>query len=164
MENASFLIDYHIWANNKVLQQLQTVTTEEWNKELGGSFPSIHLLCKHLISADYRWLQRWKGVPIAAIPETFVFESCDQLIAVWQPMLAEMKNVSVGFFERGAEQPVNFTTAKGDHFAMPFWQTFYHTVNHGTYHRGQITNMLRMLNKQPVATDMFLFFVERGGN
>ncbi len=162
MENKAFFIDYHIWAHNKVLQQLQGLTAEEWNKELGGSFPSLQQLCKHLVSADYRWLQRWKGIPLAAIPETFVFENPTQLIDIWQPLFAEMKTISESFFESGIEEPINFITAKGDPFSMPFWQTFYQVVNHGTYHRGQITNMLRMLGKVPAGTDIFLFFAERG--
>jgi uncharacterized damage-inducible protein DinB len=161
MENISFLIDYHVWAHNKVLHQLQTVTAGEWNKDLGGSFPSLHQLCKHLVSADYRWLQRWKGVPLANIPDTFVFESYTQVNAVWQPILEEMKTVSNHFFETGVNQPLSFTTAKGDAYSMPFWQTLYQVVNHGTYHRGQITNMLRMLNRQPVGTDILLFFAEK---
>jgi len=162
MENISFLVDYHIWAHTKVLNQLQTATTEEWNKNLGGSFPSLHELCKHLISADYRWLQRWKGVPLASIPDTFIFGSYTKVTAVWQPIFVEMKTVSEDFIKKGIDQPINFVTAKGDPYSMPFWQTLYQVVNHGTYHRGQITNMLRMLDKPPVGTDIFLFFAERG--
>ncbi|HWB24021.1 MAG TPA: DinB family protein [Chitinophagaceae bacterium] len=162
MENISFLVDYHVWAHNKVLQQLQAITAEEWNKELGGSFPTLRELYKHLIVADYRWLQRWKGVSLAPIPDTFVFENYTQLNAIWQPILQEMKTVADHFFATDPDQPLNFTTSAGANFTMPFWQTLYQVVNHGSYHRGQVTNMLRMLDKKPVGTDIFLFFVERG--
>lgn len=161
MQNISFLIDYHVWAHNRILHQLQTITMEEWNKDLGGSFPTMRELSKHLITADYRWMQRWKGVPFADIPGTFVFDSCTQVNATWQPIFNEMQAVAKAFFEGGAEQPINFITSSGKEFTMPFWQTVYQVVNHGTYHRGQITNMLRLLHKDPVATDIFLFFVEK---
>ena len=164
MENISFLIDYHIWAHNKVLQQLQTITAEEWDAELGGSFPSLHKLCEHIITADYRWLQRWKGDAFAAIPETFVFTGYTQVAATWLPILDEMQTVSKHSFEMDATQPVNLITTKGAKYTLPFWQTVYQVVNHGTYHRGQITNMLRMLNKQPANTDILLFFVEKNGH
>ena len=34
------------------------------------------------------------------------------------------------------------------------WQIFRHIVNHGTYHRGQIANMLRQLGMKPPSTDL----------
>jgi uncharacterized damage-inducible protein DinB len=36
-----------------------------------------------------------------------------------------------------------------------------HLVNHGTYHRGQVTTMLRQLGAQAVLTDLMHFYRER---
>jgi uncharacterized damage-inducible protein DinB len=36
----------------------------------------------------------------------------------------------------------------------------YHVVNHSTYHRGQITTMLRQLGARPVPTDFLMFHDE----
>ncbi len=36
-----------------------------------------------------------------------------------------------------------------------------HLVNHGTYHRGQITTMLRQLDAQPILTDLMHFYREK---
>jgi uncharacterized damage-inducible protein DinB len=33
-----------------------------------------------------------------------------------------------------------------------------HLVNHGTYHRGQVTTLLRQLGAQPILTDLMHFF------
>lgn len=161
MKDTLFLIDYHLWAHNKVLQQLTAITTEEWTKELGGSFPSLKEVYKHLVISDHRWLQRWKGVPFADVPDDFVFDSFTQLAVTWQPILEEMHKTAHQFFETGGGQPVYFITSKGAQHTMPFWQTLYQVVNHGTYHRGQVTNLLRMLNKEAVSTDIFLFFAEQ---
>jgi uncharacterized damage-inducible protein DinB len=38
-----------------------------------------------------------------------------------------------------------------------------HLVNHGTYHRGQITTMLRQLGAKPLSTDVIHFYRERVG-
>jgi uncharacterized damage-inducible protein DinB len=72
-----------------------------------------------------------------------------------------MVMVAKQFLATDAQQPVNFITGKGLNVTQPFWQTLYQVVNHGTYHRGQITNMLRILDRQPVSTDIFLFFNEK---
>jgi uncharacterized damage-inducible protein DinB len=161
MENLAFLIEYHYWAHNKVLQQLSIVPAEDWNKDTGGSFSSLKTLYQHLLEADYRWLQRWKGIPFAEIPKGFVVYGYSDLSAIWLPQLDEMVTVAKQFLTTNALEPVNFVTAKGLNVTQPFWQTLYQVVNHGTYHRGQVTNMLRILNHQPVTTDIFLFFNEK---
>jgi uncharacterized damage-inducible protein DinB len=74
-----------------------------------------------------------------------------------------MLSVGKQFLEADAQRPVNFITAKGLNVTQPFWQTLYQVVNHGTYHRGQVTNMVRILGRQPVTTDIFLFFREKSG-
>jgi uncharacterized damage-inducible protein DinB len=33
-------------------------------------------------------------------------------------------------------------------------------VNHGTYHRGQVTTLLRQLGAQPILTDLMHFYRE----
>ena len=37
----------------------------------------------------------------------------------------------------------------------------HHVVIHSTYHRGQVTNMLRLLGAQPATTDFLEFWDER---
>jgi uncharacterized damage-inducible protein DinB len=36
----------------------------------------------------------------------------------------------------------------------------YHVVNHSTYHRGQLTTLLRQLHAMPAATDFLVFYDE----
>jgi len=38
-----------------------------------------------------------------------------------------------------------------------------HLANHGSYHRGQAAAMLRQVGAAPVATDLILYYRERGG-
>jgi uncharacterized damage-inducible protein DinB len=37
----------------------------------------------------------------------------------------------------------------------------HHVANHSTYHRGQITTLLRQLGATPVSTDLIGFYRER---
>jgi uncharacterized damage-inducible protein DinB len=162
MENLNFLIEYHHWAHNKVLQQLSEVPAEDWTKDTGGSFPSLNSLYQHLLGADYRWLQRWKGISFAEVPEGYVVDGYSSLDVIWRPQLDEMVRMAKQFLAADAGRAVHFITGKGLKVTQPFWQTLFQVVNHGTYHRGQVTNMLRILHRQPVATDIFLFFNEAG--
>jgi uncharacterized damage-inducible protein DinB len=43
-----------------------------------------------------------------------------------------------------------------------FWPRFLHLVNHASYHRGQVTMMLRQLGMEaPKSQDMIMFYKER---
>ena len=46
----------------------------------------------------------------------------------------------------------------------PLWQMVHHLINHGTYHRGQVTTLLRQIGaKPPETTDMIGFYRQRPG-
>ncbi|MBS1663806.1 MAG: hypothetical protein JST68_22365 [Bacteroidetes bacterium] len=161
MDNLNLYLEYHQWANNKVLEKLALVPKEDWSRDVGGSFPTLRELYQHVLGGDYRWLMRWKGVPIAEIPSHFIVDDYDSLVALWRPILEETLVVGAAFLAGKAEQPINFITARGLDVTQPFWQTLYQVVNHGTYHRGQVTNALRILGREAVSTDIFLFFREK---
>jgi uncharacterized damage-inducible protein DinB len=43
-----------------------------------------------------------------------------------------------------------------------FWHMLQHVVNHASYHRGQVTTMLRQLGAAPPkSTDLITFYRER---
>ena len=164
MEELSSYIEYHAWAHEKVLMQLAQLPAEDWRQPLGGSFPTLNALYQHIMEADYRWLQRWKGVPFAEIPKDHVIDGYETLNICWRPLLQEIVQLGKQRLSKDRQENVHFITGKGLHVTQPFWQTLYQVVNHGTYHRGQVTQMLRMLNRQPVTTDIFIFFNEKSIN
>jgi uncharacterized damage-inducible protein DinB len=43
-----------------------------------------------------------------------------------------------------------------------FWPKFLHVVNHASYHRGQVTTLLRQMGLEvPRSQDMIIFYKER---
>ncbi len=49
----------------------------------------------------------------------------------------------------------------GKEGASPLWQMVAHVVNHASYHRGQVTTLLRQLGAVPAqSTDMITYFRE----
>ena len=57
--------------------------------------------------------------------------------------------------------PLNFKDMGGNPYSVPLVQLLQHVVNHGTYHRGQVTTMLRQAGAETVALDMLFFFREQ---
>jgi uncharacterized damage-inducible protein DinB len=48
--------------------------------------------------------------------------------------------------------------SKGVEYQFPVWQVLFHLVNHGSYHRGQVSAMLRASGFAPPATDLIVWY------
>jgi uncharacterized damage-inducible protein DinB len=69
-------------------------------------------------------------------------------------------------FVRGLSQSdldgvLEYKTLKYGVYKNPLWQSMQHVVNHGSYHRGQVTTLLRQLGAHPILTDLMHFYRER---
>jgi len=156
MIDAVKLITYNTWANQKIAGQIQLYSHDQLTKETGGSFPSIRLTLLHLIESDWIWMHRFKGMPLVAIPTDWPTNDVPAMVAIWMSIQQEMEAVVANLVPT-RDATIAFTTKKGVSYSMPFLDIVIHVTNHGTYHRGQMVNMIRMLGEQPVNTDYFIF-------
>ena len=64
--------------------------------------------------------------------------------------------------QRGLDQVIEYKLLSGAPGASPFWQMLQHVVNHASYHRGQITTMLRQVGASPAKPmDLIAFYRTR---
>jgi len=54
-----------------------------------------------------------------------------------------------GLGDGGVSRILEYKLLSGQAGASPMWQMVQHVVNHASYHRGQITTMLRQIGAQP---------------
>ena len=66
-----------------------------------------------------------------------------------------------GVTQEDLDRTLEYKTLKFGVYRNPLWQSMQHVVNHGTYHRGQVTTLLRQLGAQAVLTDLIHFYRER---
>ena len=59
------------------------------------------------------------------------------------------------------EEDLAYLNRAGQRFCYPLWQQMVHVVNHSTYHRGQITTLLRQLGAEPGVTDFLVYYDEK---
>jgi uncharacterized damage-inducible protein DinB len=50
-------------------------------------------------------------------------------------------------------QALNYVDRKGEPWSYPLWQALFHLINHQTYHRGQLTTLLRQIGVTPEQVD-----------
>src|SRR5882672_6931998 len=79
----------------------------------------------------------------------------------WSELETRLLGFVRGLTRTDLERVFEYKTLKFGVYSNPLWESMQHLVNHGTYHRGQVTTLLRQLGAQPMATDLMHFYRER---
>jgi uncharacterized damage-inducible protein DinB len=149
---------YHQWATGQVLEETLPLPADQLVKTLGGSFPSVNGTLVHLYQADCIWLDRLNEVPTGTLGDYEAPGCTHDLRNAWAAILAKMVAFAEGLVEDDWLRKMSYKTLAGVPYETAIWQMVLHIVNHGTYHRGQITNMLRQLGLKPVNLDLLSFY------
>ena len=161
-EDLQTLVDYHYWARDRLLSVVETLSKEQLTKNLGNSFPSIFDTVVHLYGADWIWRTRWNGESPTALPASSAFSDLDAVRNAWQEEERRIRAFLRFLGPDGVDRPIHYRGWDGRQQAQPFWQMLQHLVNHGSYHRGQVTTMLRQINvNPPKSMDLIAFYRER---
>ena len=166
-DDIQLLYEYDRWANNRVFEAVSTLGAEEFTRDLGGSFRSVRDTLVHIIGCEWGWLTCWKEPSPSSAFVTDLWTGLGALfhpnafpdVAAVQLRWAEVEREQVEFVNRvtyeslGRLLPVRTTQISLAHLMQ-------HLANHSTYHRGQVSLMMRQLAAAPVATDFALFLLE----
>ena len=160
-EEIRLLYDYNAWANRRSLDSAAALTVEEFTKPLGSSFSSVHDTLAHIWGAEWLWLERFQGRSPSSLPNVGQFNEISALRARWQEDEQRLNKFVVALTQDDVDKLHEYRTLNFGQYKNPLWQSMQHMVNHGTYHRGQITTMLRQLNAKPLSSDLIHFYRER---
>jgi uncharacterized damage-inducible protein DinB len=169
-DDIQLLYEYDRWANNRVLQSVSALSSEQFTQDLGGSFRSVRDTLVHIIASEWGWLTYWKE-PSPSF--AFLTNLRKRLEALFNPeAFPNVAAVQLKWVEVEKEQVefVNRVTNESLQQMLPFRTTqvklaqlMQHLVNHSTYHRGQVALMMRQLDAEPQASDFHVFLVEGRG-
>ena len=155
------LYDYNAWANRRSLAAAEKLTVEQFTKPMGSSFSSVRDTLAHIYGAEWIWFERFQGRSPSALPNASQFPDVPTLRETWlvheERLIAFVGELSQADLDREME----YKTLKYGVYSNPLWQSMLHVVNHGTYHRGQVTTLLRQLGGQPILLDLMHFYHER---
>jgi uncharacterized damage-inducible protein DinB len=144
---------YHQWAVERTLESCQALSPEEFTRDLGGSFPSLRDTLVHTLMADSAWWHRTQGLPYTR-PISTDYPDLESIRSAWQPFYNHWAEV---LENTAPETQMPYTAFDGTNYVSTLEEIMRHVVNHGSYHRGQVAFMLRLLGKQPQATDWIAF-------
>jgi uncharacterized damage-inducible protein DinB len=155
------LIDFNYWARDRTFDAVAALTNEQFIRDLGNSFKSIRDTLAHTFSAEWVWHARWMGESPTAPLNFADYPDLPTLRAAWVDLEARNRALIAAETDETITRTMEYRFLNGQPGKSIFWQTVQHVVNHGSYHRGQVTTMLRQLGVAPKSTDLIAYYRER---
>ena len=161
IETIRLLYDYTRWADGRMFDAVGKLTPEQWTKDLGSSLKSARDTAVHLVSAQWIWLSRWTGESPKAMFAATDYPTQASIRDKWEPLAGQLASFVAEQTEESVAKPVNYKNLKGEPMSFPLGQLMLHAVNHSTYHRGQVTTLIRQLGAQPLSSDLVVYYAEK---
>jgi uncharacterized damage-inducible protein DinB len=155
------LYAYHHWAADRAFAAVSSLTATQLDQHWGGSFGTGRALLRHVAGVERLWLERWRGNSLKALPDFPPTHSGRDFQREWVTVKSDQVRYLDELTTELVAGELTYVNLKGERWTYPFADLLTHVVNHGTYHRGQITHLLRDLGLAAPATDYLLFVEDR---
>ena len=139
----------------------EKLSEEGLRRDVGISHGSIFGTLLHMAGAEWIWLERFQGRSPSSLPDATQFPDMASLRERWDELEMRLLGFVRGLTQADLDRVFEYKTLKFGVYRNPLWESLQHLANHGTYHRGQVTTLLRQLGAQPIATDLMHFYRER---
>ncbi|MGI9024961.1 MAG: DinB family protein [Burkholderiaceae bacterium] len=134
------LARYHRWASERLLESIAPLSDEDYRRDVGLFFDSIHGTLNHLVVTDDLWFARFsEGRSPVIAHDAEASSDRDEVarlllaaVGRWDGFVASIPPTRYG-------ERFDYRTMRGSDVSLPFAATLGHVFNHGTHHRGQIT-------------------------
>ncbi|MBC6971354.1 damage-inducible protein DinB [Bacillus sp. Xin] len=152
------LYDYNVWANKQIFNRLNELPQNIYHKNIQSVFPSISNALAHIYLSDLGWLDVFSGKSMnhaLRLAEQLKEQTEAKGIKEMEAMFAELAERYKIFLNKqeNITKTLIIEHPSGDLMKTSVSELVPHVVNHGTYHRGNITAMLRQLGYSSVMTD-----------
>jgi uncharacterized damage-inducible protein DinB len=146
---------YNRWANQRLLEASAALPTEERERDLRAGFVSLQGTLIHILWGERGWLsffQTGNFVPQAAPGDCPDFPAFQR---AWATHDKAYMTYLCGLTQAELDAPRTL-----DATTYTLAELIHHALNHSTYHRGQVTLLLRQLGHTPPFTDYHDFLAE----
>ncbi|MEH6936025.1 DinB family protein [Bacillus sp. JJ783] len=158
------MYNYHTWANQTILGRIKELPSSVLSQEMNSSFPTIAHALSHIYAVDKMWYLVLTGTGMqealqACIP---LNESILSSVDEYAHNFAELAEQYREWFrsQTDLEQTILLDNPFASIRQTRLSEIVLHVVNHGTYHRGNVSTMLRQLGHASTMNDYSLFWYQ----
>jgi uncharacterized damage-inducible protein DinB len=152
------LYDYNHWANQRVLSAMTPLTDDMFTRNMGNSFVSLRDTLAHILGAEWIWLERWLGRSPKALLSASDFPTLQALQRRWAAVRLDQSQYVQTLVPDRLNDDVSYTNTRGERYSYALWRQMLHVLNHSSYHRGQVTTLLRQMGAEPAGTDLLVYY------
>jgi len=152
------LYDYNHWANQRVLSAMTPLTDDMFTRNMGNSFVSLRDTLAHILGAEWIWLERWLGRSPKALLSASDFPTLQALQRRWPAVRLDQNQYIQTLVPDRLNDDVSYTNTRGERYSYALWRQMLHVINHSSYHRGQVTTLLRQMGAEPAGTDLLVYY------
>ena len=156
-QDVEFLNEYNRWANAIMLDAASQLSSEQFTADLRSSHRSVRDTLAHILAAEWIWLERWHGTSPKSLLDPAEFPTLDSLKTRWSNVEGGYQSFIGTLSDESLEKVIAYTNTRGEVWKYPLGEMIQHVMNHSTYHRGQVTTMLRQLGAEVSPVDLLVF-------
>lgn len=138
--------EYHLWATNLLFKSIDSLSKDDYKKDIGLFFKSIHGTLNHLLVVEKVWYTRLTGENY--IPSSLAEELEANKEGLQKQLLQSVANWNdwLENFDSTRWQDIfRYKTMRGFEAELLYCDVIHHNMNHRTHHRGQITAAITQL-------------------
>lgn len=164
MENtAKQMYEYHVWANQTMINRLKELPDEVYTNEILSVFSSVSKVITHIYIVDTSWLNILCGKSMreAMVEANWLKEQTEaKSVREMELLYAELaeRYRTVLNTLNNMEETITIDNPYAGVRDTSYSEIVLQIVNHATYHRGNITAMLRQMGHASVMTEYALFW------
>jgi uncharacterized damage-inducible protein DinB len=158
------MADYNAWANGRLYGMARQLPDEQYRRDVGAYFKSLHGTLNHLMVADLIWVRRLTGVGDQPRNlNAIIFDDLPSLVAARQQVDQRILTYVDSLSDAQLEETWDYRMLDGTLQRHRRRETLAHLFNHQTHHRGQAHAILTVLGVcEPDGLDLLLMQRERG--
>ena len=140
------LFKYNDWSTKEAAKYVMDVRHNQQR---------VYDLLAHIVNSQKIWLNRvLKNI---IIHDPWKSYSPDECIALSIEITREWINQLEGMDDKDLRRRINYKNNKGEDWENTIGDIVTHVINHSTYHRAQIAQLMRQSGDQPPKTDYIAY-------
>ncbi|MFE6075227.1 DinB family protein [Paenibacillus sp. NPDC057886] len=164
MNHPEQMYNYHTWANQTILGRIKELPSSVLSQEVNSSFPTLAHALNHIYVVDKTWYLVLTGMDMREALQTCmplnenILDSADEYIHLFAQLSDEYKE----WFQSqdDLEQTILLDNPYARIRQTRLSEIVLQLVNHGTYHRGNVSTMLHQLGHASIMNDYALFWYQ----
>ena len=147
---------YNRWANARLYQAALSLSEDDYRRDVGAFFKSMHGTLNHVLLADRIWLKRFTGEGDHPNQLNAIIHEQRRALALARADEDDrIVRYIAGLDDASLAQPLRYATTTGTPFEAELRTLLAHFFNHQTHHRGQAHTILSICTGQePPSIDL----------